>query len=127
MIIKAQDQFNVVLESECLSAAVNISEKQGLNIDLSGTQGPTGPKGEKGDKGDKGEEGQSSEIPKNPKFFYTLGKLTRIEYDAGAFKNFTYDVGGLLTNIEFFFNGVTRLKTLNYTLGVLTSIDEVTI
>ena len=34
MIIKAQDQFNVVLESECLSAAVNISEKQSLNIDL---------------------------------------------------------------------------------------------
>ena len=125
MIIKAEDKFNVILEKECLSAAVNISEKQGLDIDLSGTQGPAGPKGDKGDKGDKGEEGQSSEKPKNPVFSYTLGKLTRIDYDAGAFKNFTYDISGLLTNIEFFFDGVTRLKTFNYTSGVLTSIDEV--
>lgn len=60
---------------------------------------------------------------RGPAFTYTSGQLTRIDYDDGSSKVFSYS-GGRLSQIDFTRSGVTRRKTFNYTLDVLTSIDE---
>lgn len=91
------------------------------------TGGIQGIQGLKGDPGDPGQDGQDVQVPVNPVFSYTSGKLTRIDYDDGAFKKFTYNGSGVLTQLDFFFNGGTKRKTFIYTSGILTSIDEVTI
>jgi hypothetical protein len=53
------------------------------------------------------------------------GELTVITYSDGSTKTFTYS-SGALSVIDFQIFGYAYLirKTLNYTLGVLTSIDE---
>ena len=66
---------------------------------------------------------ESASSLKGPEFTYTLGVLTRIDYDGGEFKTLTY-VDGVLSTIELNINGAVTTKTLNYTTGVLTSITE---
>jgi hypothetical protein len=63
-----------------------------------------------------------------PSFTYDGGGvLTRIDYDDGSYKEFTY-VADVLTQIDFIiFGGDTIRKTFNYTGDVLTSIDQVTL
>jgi hypothetical protein len=63
-----------------------------------------------------------------PSFTYDGdGVLTRIDYDDGSYKEFTY-VADVLTQIDFIiFGGDTIRKTFNYTGDVLTSIDQVTL
>ena len=66
---------------------------------------------------------EAASLLKNPEFTYTSGVLTRIDYDGGKFKILTY-VGSVLSIIKLNINGAVTTKTLNYTLGVLTSITE---
>lgn len=63
-----------------------------------------------------------------PQFTYDgSGTLTRIDYDDGSYKEFTY-ADGKLTQIDFIiFGGDTIRKTFNYTGDVLNSIDQITL
>lgn len=115
-----------------------------------GSLGPTGPQGPQGIQGPPGPAGPAGPgIPsggalgyvltkasassfdtfwldpetRGPAFTYSMGQLTRIDYDDGSFKIFSYS-GGRLAQIDFTRAGITRRKTFNYTLGILTSIDE---
>ena len=55
--------------------------------------------------------------PIGPDFTYTLGVLTRIDYDGGEYKIFTYGGGGELTVVDYVSNGITKRKEFFYGLG----------
>ena len=63
-----------------------------------------------------------------PAFTYNVdGTLSRIDYNDGSYKLFTYS-SGILDQINFFiFGGDTIRKSFNYSGGVLSSIDQVTL
>lgn len=59
-----------------------------------------------------------------PAFTYTLGILTRIDYDGGQFKILAYNLNGSLNTIALTDGGQVLTKTLNYTDDILTSITN---
>lgn len=59
-----------------------------------------------------------------PAFTYTLGILTRIDYDGGQFKILAYNSNGSVNTIQLTAGGSTLTKTFNYNAGVLTGITE---
>lgn len=82
-----------------------------------GDQGPPGPPGEQGPAG-------PAWTPEaGPAFTYTDGRVTRIDYDSGAYKTFTY-TAGVLTQLDYVKGGVITRKAFAYnpdgTLGSIT-------
>ena len=70
--------------------------------------------------------GMGSEDPvlSNPSFTYTLGLLTRIDYEGGEYKTLSY-AGSQLTTVVFHNGTDTTTKTLSYNVdGTLSSITE---
>lgn len=65
----------------------------------------------------------ASAVLLGPELTYTTGVLTRIDYDGGEFKTFSY-TNGALTTVTLDINGTVTTKTLNYNNGTLTSITE---
>ena len=60
-----------------------------------------------------------------PDITYTQGIVSRIDYDGGEFKLFTYSDDETLLSIQLTVLGVTTTKTLNYDdEGDLTSITQ---
>ena len=61
---------------------------------------------------------------KSPLFTYTGGLLTRVDYESGNYKTFTY-ADGQLSQSQYIRFGVTITKVFNYNLdGSLASITE---
>ena len=58
-------------------------------------------------------------VKSSPSFTYTSGKLTRIDYPSGAYKEFTYNLDGTLNTIT---HSDSSVKTLVWSSGVLQSI-----
>lgn len=100
-----------VLSSPAMGITIVGVSKLPIAIGL-GLRGPAGP--------------ASGESPRGPAFTYSAGVLTRVDYDDGSYKLFSY-TGGALSQVDIVALGVTRRKTFNYTAGVLTSVDEVTL
>lgn len=76
--------------------------------------------------GMQGPTGESSDfLYTGPEFTYDVGgNLTQIEYDDGSIKTFEYD-DGLLSRIDFdIFGSYTIRKDFVYTDGVLMRIDQ---
>lgn len=73
-----------------------------------GIQGPPGPPGS---------------APTGPVFTRSAGKLTRVDYDDGSYKGFTY-TGDVLVQVDYTKGGSTTRKALNYVFGELVSIDQ---
>jgi hypothetical protein len=62
-----------------------------------------------------------------PSLTYTSGNLTRVDYDSGNYKIFSY-TDDILTQIDYVVGSTTIRKTLNYNLdGTLASVDQTTI
>jgi hypothetical protein len=62
---------------------------------------------------------------KSPVMTYTAGQLTRIDYDDGSFKTFSYTAIGDVALIDFTKGGTTTRKTFNHDgNGVLVSIVQ---
>lgn len=64
----------------------------------------------------------SSVVLAEPSFTYTDGKLTRIDYPSGYYKELSYNVDGTLASVDY--NG-EHTKTFTYSSGVLQSIGVV--
>ena len=69
--------------------------------------------------------GAAAEI--GPALTYTGGVLTRIDYDSGNYKTFSY-INGVLVQLDYVVGIVTTRKTFNYNPdGTLASIDQTAI
>jgi len=59
-----------------------------------------------------------------PALTYTSGNLTRVDYDSGNYKIFSY-TDDILTQVDYVVGSTTIRKTLNYNLdGTLASVDQ---
>ena len=90
---------------------------------VEGPRGLVGPIGPTGPIGPIGPSGATSGLF-GPELTYAANALTRIDYDGGEFKVFSYNGDGTLNTIALTVDGVITTKTLNYTNGVLISITE---
>ena len=97
--------------------AINFQEDITVILSDTGLRGIAGARGERGLSG-------GSPSLAGPSFTRTAGILTRIDYDDGESKVFTYDVAGSLATVTLTDGDSTTLKTFNYAGGVLTSIDQ---
>ena len=97
--------------------AINFQEDITVILSDTGLRGIRGPKGERGLSG-------GSPSLAGPAFTRTAGILTRIDYDAGEFKVFTYNEAGSLATVTLTYGDNTILKVFNYVEGLLTSISE---
>jgi len=102
-----------------VGAASTVEGPRGL-VGPIGLVGPTGPIGPIGPIGPSG----ATSGLAGPELTYTANVLTRIDYDGGEFKVFSYNGDGTLNTIALTVDGVITTKTLNYTNGVLISITE---
>lgn len=60
----------------------------------------------------------------DPVYTYTSGVLTRVDYASGNYKVFTYNLSGVLTQLDFIKSTVTYRKVFTYDLSSnLTSVD----
>ena len=104
--------------------AINFQEDITVIVSDTGLRGTTGEQGERGLRGETGPQGAPESLLAGPSFTRTTGILTRIDYDDGEFKVFTYDEAGSLATVTLTDGDSTILKTFNYTGGLLTSIDQ---
>lgn len=83
--------------------------------------------GPKGDKGDKGEDGNNADaIRKNPSFTYsTDGSLSRVDYEDGSFKVFTYTADSLIATITYQLGDDSGTRTFVFAGGNLIRIEDV--
>jgi hypothetical protein len=76
------------------------------------------------DKGD----GESEPDLLNPEFTYNENsQLSRVDYDDGSYKVFTYDEDQKLIQSDFVSNGITKRKTFIYDGDVLNRVEQTTI
>ncbi len=75
--------------------------------------------------GPKGDPGDAANALKDPVFTYnTAGDLTRVDYQGGSYKAFTYDSNGNLSTLEYLVNGVFGIRTFIYSNDVLQRIED---
>lgn len=89
-----------------------------LAVAIQGPVGGVGPPGPQGPPGPPAEE-----PPKSPQFTYENGLLTRVDYEGDVFKLLSYD-DGVLQQLDFTRDGVTKRKEFVYDAGVLIAINE---
>jgi hypothetical protein len=64
----------------------------------------------------------------NPEFTYNENsQLSRVDYDDGSYKVFTYDEDQKLIQSDFVSNGITKRKTFIYDGDVLNRVEQTTI
>lgn len=74
--------------------------------------------------GPEGPPGPAWEPESGPAFTYTDGRVSRIDYDSGAYKTFTY-AGGVLTQLDYVVGSVTTRKAFAYNPdGTLAAITQ---
>ena len=98
---------------------VVVNRPSGTLVRLIGTQGPAGAPG-----------ASANDAAIGPDLTYTSNRLSRIDYDDGSFKRFTYDdlIGGRLDYFDFTKGAVTTRKQLVWNLdGTLQRIDQTTL
>lgn len=75
--------------------------------------------------GAKGAPGKDADVEKSPSFTYSSGNLSRVDYESGNFKTFTYLDSGLLNTLTYDKNGSIVTKTFYWNEdGTLNRIEE---